>query len=139
GLSQQLSRMLEFLTGDKWRLFFRSRPDGFSSVVRQPPTRRPNLPNAIALFSGGLDSFIGAIDRFEEGTDPLLISHNWVPNASGHQTACERALARHYGAARVRRLKSPIGFPQGVISSCGSENTERSRSFLFFAVAALAA
>jgi 7-cyano-7-deazaguanine synthase in queuosine biosynthesis len=138
-LSQHLSEMLEFLTGDKWRLFFRSRPDAFSSVVRRLPARRSNLPNAVALFSGGLDSFIGAIDLFEQGTDPLLISHNWVSNASGHQSACEGALARHYGARRVRRGKSPIGFPKDIIPCCGNENTERSRSFLFLAVAALAA
>jgi hypothetical protein len=29
----------------------------------------------VALFSGGLDSLIGAIDRLEEGCFPLFVSH----------------------------------------------------------------
>ncbi|MFX5730433.1 hypothetical protein ABTE38_19460, partial [Acinetobacter baumannii] len=29
----------------------------------------------VALFSGGLDSLIGAIDRFEQGSFPLFVSH----------------------------------------------------------------
>jgi hypothetical protein len=137
--STHLSQTLEFLTGDKWRFFFRPRPDGFSSVVGRSKTSTANLPKSICLFSGGLDSFIGAIDLLEQGIDPLLVSHGWVANASGHQSTCERALRLHYGAARVRRVKSSVGFPQGAVSGGGAETTERSRSFLFFALASLAA
>jgi hypothetical protein len=138
-LATHLSQMLEFLTGDKWRFLFRPRPNGFSSGIRRSRSRAANLPNSVCLFSGGLDSFIGAIDLLEQGVNPLLVSHSWVANASGHQTLCERALRSHYGAARVSRMKSSIGFSQGAIPGAGAENTERSRSFLFFALAALAA
>lgn len=70
-----LQRLLNFLTGDRWRLGFRPRPAGFEVLV----PLRPQLVRApfddIALFSGGLDSLIGAIDRLEQGRTPLFISH----------------------------------------------------------------
>ncbi len=138
-LSPNISHALEFLTGDKWRFYFRSRPQGFASIVGRPTTRATNLPSAVCLFSGGLDSFIGAIDLLEQDIDPLLMSHGWVANASGHQRDCERALRLNYSGQRVRRVKSSIGFPQGIVAGGGPESTERSRSFLFFALASLAA
>jgi hypothetical protein len=135
----RISHALEFLTGDKWRLFVRQRPRGFAAIVGRPRVAAADLPDSVCLFSGGLDSFIGAIDLLEEGKNPLLASHGWVANASAHQGTCERALRLHYGAQRVRRVKSRIGFPKGFIEGGGAESTERSRSFLFFAIAALAA
>jgi hypothetical protein len=134
-----LRRTLEFLTGDKWRFFFRARPRGFSTIVRQPRLRLRGTPASACLFSGGLDSFIGAADLLEAGESPLLVSHSWVPNVSGHQNQCEIALRRQYGAARIRRLESRVGFHKGIIRDNDPEDTERSRSFLFFSLAAFAA
>lgn len=138
-LTNNLSQTLEFLTGDKWRFFFRERPDGFASIVGSPRNRSANLPHSVSLFSGGLDSFVGAIDLFEQGNDPLLVSHGWVANASAHQGDCESALRLQYGEARVKRIKSLVGFPKNIIAGSAAETTERSRSFLFFALASLAA
>lgn len=134
-----LSRTLEFLTGDKWRFVFRERPRGFATIIRQTRLRIREVPTSACLFSGGLDSFIGAVDLLEAGETPLLVSHSWVPNVSGHQNQCETALRRQYGQARVRRLESRIGFHKGVIRDNDPEDTERSRSFLFFSLAAFAA
>lgn len=138
-LRDQLAHALEFLSGDKWRFVFRPRPQGARQLVGHTLMRPRPLPRAACLFSGGLDSFIGAIDLLEAGQDPLLVSHGWVGNASAHQTLCEKALQRHYGPGRVHRLNSRIGFPQGTVADTPPENTERSRSFLFFSLAALAA
>jgi hypothetical protein len=137
--SARISHALEFLTGDKWRLYVRERPRGFSAIIGRPQFAAANLPDCICLFSGGLDSFIGAIDLIEEGRDPVLASHGWVANASAHQGACERALRLHYAPRRIRRVKSSIGFRKGTVEGGGAESTERSRSFLFFAIAVLAA
>ncbi len=137
GLS--LSSALEFLTGDKWRFFFRARPDGFESIVARNEFRLSNLPTSVCLFSGGLDSFIGAIDLLENKETPLLVGHGRVPNVVHDQTECLKALRRNYGPGRYRFLKSPIGFDHGIIAGAKSENTERSRSFLFFSLAALGA
>jgi hypothetical protein len=134
-----LRRTLEFLTGDKWRFVFRSRPRGFSRIVQQARLRLKDSPTCACLFSGGLDSFIGASDLLEAGEAPLLVSHSWVPNVSGHQNECDEALQRQYGKNRIRRLESRVGFHKGIIRDNEPENTERSRSFLFFSLAAFAA
>ncbi len=138
-VSSSLSSALEFLTGDKWRFFFRARPEGFESIVARSELRFSNLPASVCLFSGGLDSFIGAIDLLENKETPLLVGHGRVPNVVHDQTECLNALRRNYGLGRVRFLKSPIGFDHGIIAGAESENTERSRSFLFFSLAALGA
>lgn len=139
GLGGRLAHALEFLSGDKWRFRFRPRPRGARQLVRRTLVRPRGLPRAVCLFSGGLDSFIGAVDLLEAGQDPLLVSHGRVGSASAHQGLCEKALQQHYGRGRVRRINSRIGFPQGAVAETAPENTERSRSFLFFSLAALAA
>lgn len=139
GCASLLSSMLEFLSGDKWRFFFRERPAGFEEVIR---SGRPNLRDdstCTCLFSGGLDSFIGAIDLLERGERPILVSHSWVPIVSKHQDLCSRALIKHYGAPQIRRLESRVGFPKSFVRECEAEDTERSRSFLFFSLGAYAA
>jgi 7-cyano-7-deazaguanine synthase in queuosine biosynthesis len=134
-----LRKTLEFLTGDKWRFVFRSRPHGFSQIVQQARLRLKDSPTSACLFSGGLDSFIGAIDLLETGETPLLVSHSWVPNVSGHQSECDGALRNQYGKTRIRRLESRVGFHKGIVRGNEPENTERSRSLLFFSLAAFAA
>ena len=71
-LAPDLARLLNFLTGDDWTLKTRpARIDlGFKGVWPHPWR-----PGAVALFSGGLDSLVGAIDRLEAGHRLLLVSH----------------------------------------------------------------
>jgi hypothetical protein len=139
-----LSETLEFLTGDKWRFFFRERPKGFTKITKRPNDddqeefELDDKPTAACLFSGGLDSFIGAIDLLEAGENPILVSHSWVTSVSGHQNKCTAALEKKYGENRVRRLESRAGFPKDIVKGVDGENTERSRSFLFFSLAAFA-
>src|SRR5438132_327804 len=56
-----IERTLKFLTGDHWRLIFRARHRDYRQIVTRPPRVRPAV-TSVCLFSGGLDSFIGAID-----------------------------------------------------------------------------
>lgn len=132
-----LQGMLKFLTGDIWRIFFRNRPDAFAVLATEE--QLPLAQGEISLFSGGLDSFIGAIDLLAKGRFPLFVSHGWVGNDSKHQGLCLKALRDTYGENRVLQLRSRIGFDEGLIQGVASEQTERSRSFLFFSLAALAA
>jgi hypothetical protein len=133
-----LESALQFLTGDRWRFSFRPRPNGFEQLIRSRARRQPSLDD-ISLFSGGLDSFIGAIDLLHQGRDPLLVSHSWIANASNHQKLCVGALRRNFSRAFVRHIRSRIGFPTNFIQGGGKEDTERSRSFMFFSLAACAA
>ena len=69
-------RMLNFLTGDKWNLLFRHRPH-YATIISPRHSSALFAPqfDDIALFSGGLDSLIRAINSLEMRRKPLLISH----------------------------------------------------------------
>lgn len=134
-----LQQMLQFLTGDFWRLFFRPRHRDFETLVEASEQLPGLCPTGVCLFSGGLDSFIGAIDLFEEGQSPLLVSHGWVGNDSKHQGLCLNILQETYNEDSVKQLRSRIGFEEGLVPNNAPERSERSRSFLFFSLAALAA
>src|ERR1035437_7426989 len=64
---------------------------------------------------------------------------SWVTSVSGHQNECTTVLENEYGENRIRRLQSRAGFPKKIVKRVDGENTERSRSFLFFSLAAFAA
>jgi hypothetical protein len=139
-VSAYLVRMLNFLTGDHWSLGFRARPRRFERVV---PTRRPQLIappfDHLALFSGGLDSLIGAIDALEAGRTPLFVSHAGEGATSDAQTSIFDTLKRHYQGRNFDRLRLWMAFPDGLVRDSAGENTTRGRSFLFFALGVFAA
>lgn len=132
-----VQKMLQFLTGDRWRLFFRLSPKKYRNLAREAVSPATTITSC-CLFSGGLDSFIGAIDLFHQGESPLLVSHGWVASDSKHQQLCLAALNANFTAVSIRHLRSRIGFREHLIRDSEPERTERSRSFLFFSLAALA-
>jgi hypothetical protein len=132
-------RMLNFLTGDRWSLGFRARPRRLARVAPTPPGRLIGPPfNDLALFSGGLDSLIGAIDALESGRTPLLISHAGEGATSDAQTTIFDALKAQYPANALQRLRLWMAFPDGFVRGSAGENTTRGRSFLFFALGVFA-
>ncbi|CAN7682496.1 hypothetical protein LJR030_003082 [Rhizobium sp. LjRoot30] len=132
-------RLLNFLTGDHWSLGFRARPGRFARVAPTPPARLigPQFDD-LALFSGGLDSLIGAIDALEAGRTPLLISHAGEGATSDAQGTIFDALKAHYRGRSFERLRLWMAFPDGFIRGSAGENTTRGRSFLFFALGVFA-
>ena len=93
--SYLLKRMLDFQTGDRWSFEFRPRPRGFTELVPAGMRRLDSPPyQSLSLFSGGLDSLIGAIDAFESGNNPLLISHAGDGATSDAQDKCFAQLGR---------------------------------------------
>lgn len=134
-----LQRMLNFLTGDRWTVGFRARPAGFDKTVAE---RNPNLfappYDSLGLFSGGLDSLIGAIDELESGKTPLLISHAGEGATSDAQGKLFDKLKHQYGQRTLDRLRLWMDFRNWGVRGVKSENTTRGRSFLFFAAAVLA-
>lgn len=61
-----LKRSLDFLTGDRWTIGFRARPDRFTTITQVAPPSLIAPPfDSVSLFSGGLDSLIGAIDLLD--------------------------------------------------------------------------
>lgn len=137
-LTTILVRMLNFLTGDRWSLEFRARPRRYARVATVPP-RLVAVPfDSVALFSGGLDSLIGAIDSLEAGLSPLLISHAGEGATSNAQSVIFDALREHYQGRLLDRLRVWMAFPNGLVRGSRGENTTRGRSFLFFALGVFA-
>ena len=133
-----LTRMLGFLTGDCWTIGFRLRPERFESIATLPATLLPPAFDTISLFSGGLDSLIGAIDLLENGHTPLLISHAGDSASSDAQNKLFSKLQNHYSSSSFNRLRLPMVFANGLVEGVGSENSTRGRSFLFFALGVFA-
>jgi 7-cyano-7-deazaguanine synthase in queuosine biosynthesis len=138
-LQSLLARTLRFLTGDHWRLFFRDRDAKYKTLVQRPrtPVRPPFT--SVCLFSGGLDSFIGAIDLFAAGKRPILVSH-YGDNSTSSQERCAGHIAKVYGDVGPRHVRANVRFDKNDFShAMADEFTTRGRSFLFFALAGLAA
>lgn len=133
-----LVRMLNFLTGDRWSIGFRSRPRRFKQVTPPPGSLIGPPFNDLALFSGGLDSMVGAIDALEAGRTPLFVSHAGEGATSDAQTSIFNALKAHYPTNSFRRLRLWMTFPDGFVRGSAGENTTRGRSFLFFALGVFA-
>jgi len=129
-LSPQLEGILNFLTGDQWTIKPREAPlnPGFAGSWDQPWR-----PQAVALFSGGLDSLAGAIDQLADGRRLLLVSHHDYGQLAGVQQTLAGALAAHYGPEQVQHLNLRVQFPEA------PELTLRSRSLLFLALGLTAA
>lgn len=138
-LSSLIERTLNFLTGDHWRLFFRERHEHNKHLITDPAVLIQPPFTSVCLFSGGLDSFIGAIDLFAAGQTPLLVSH-YGDNSTSSQELCANRLAKAYGDMRPRHVRANVRFDKHDFAHpMGEEATTRGRSFLFFALAALAA
>jgi hypothetical protein len=139
-VSNILQRMLNFLTGDRWVLGFRSRPNGFEHFVAVKPLIGPQpVFDEVSLFSGGLDSLIGAIDALEKSTNPLFVSHAGESAVSAAQEALFRRLEEQYPNRPFKRLRVWMSFPKELVQDVPPEDSTRGRSFLFFATGALAA
>jgi 7-cyano-7-deazaguanine synthase in queuosine biosynthesis len=136
-LSPQISKALHFLTGDCWTLAFCPRPLGMEVLAVPPREQLDSDVDAICLFSGGLDSFIGAIDLLEAGHRVLLVSHSAGKTDSPRQKHLVNSLAGRYGNP-PRHLRASIQFRSKYLPNQSKEDSERSRSFLFFSIAALA-
>lgn len=136
--ARTLTRTLEFLTGDRWSVAFRRRPERFTNLTTRPAALIPPLFDALSLFSGGLDSLIGAIDLLEGGRTPLLISHAGEGATSDAQNALFGKLKHHFSGSSFERLRVWMAFPDGLVKDVGSESTTRGRSFLFFALGVFA-
>lgn len=138
-VSGLLQQMLNFLTGDRWSFDFRVRPKGFERIVAPLPLVVAKPPfDGISLFSGGLDSLIGAIDALEQGRNPLFVSHAGEPAVSAAQETLFRRLEAQYPKRPFRRLRIWMTFPKELVKGVSAEDSTRGRSFLFFATGAMA-
>jgi 7-cyano-7-deazaguanine synthase in queuosine biosynthesis len=126
-----LEETLLFLSGDIWSIAIVG--DGPERPLPQTKGRLISLPDhdCVSLFSGGLDSAIGAIDLVAAGRRPVLISHSYRGDA-GRQSDIVRELPTK--TSRFSAVANPISLVDGV-----NDVQMRTRSFNFFAFGALVA
>jgi 7-cyano-7-deazaguanine synthase in queuosine biosynthesis len=136
-----LQKIFRFLTGDIWKVTFRERSDSNLTLSPRGRHSRYGMPyetDTVCLFSGGMDSFIGAVDLLEAGTRPLLVGHAKSNDVSRYQRICGEALDSHYGDQAPERVYAFVRIPKEDLFGL-TENTERGRSFLFLTLGAISA
>lgn len=136
---ERIEDMLRFLTGDQWRIFFRSRPRGYRAIVPEVAERQLPRFTCASLFSGGLDSYIGAIDLLAQKQVPLLVSHHMEGITKTHQDMCLTNLEKEFGEEAFAALQNYVCFKSEIVRGVEEDPNQRARSFLFFGLGALAA
>jgi 7-cyano-7-deazaguanine synthase in queuosine biosynthesis len=129
-LAPGLAHLFNFLTGDDWTLKLREAPLNLGIKGEWPHSW---FPDGVMLFSGGLDSLMGALDFLEAGQRLLLVSHYDFGQLASIQQNLAAALIGHYGSDRVYHLGIRVQFPEA------PELTMRSRSLLYLALGLTAA
>lgn len=128
-----LEKMTGFLSGDYWKFHFRKRE--FTAKERHHKLKMENSKQTIksydkiCMFSGGLDSFIGAIDILENRTpNTLFVSHY----GGGKGTKEYQDLLKEKIISRYSLEERDFHQYYAKVTN-GIEDTTRTRSFMFFA------
>ncbi|MXZ44829.1 MAG: hypothetical protein F4Z01_07645 [Gammaproteobacteria bacterium] len=134
--SRSIENLLSFLTGDRFRIEW-----SLGRLVASLGSHNLRLSksryDSVCLFSGGMDSLMGAIGLLEEGRRVLLVGHRTDGQASAAQHEIFRGLQKRFknevdliqcSVARSRISNPKFSLPDKV------ERDHRSRSFLFLAL-----
>lgn len=88
GVHEELSEILEFLTGDEYLFRFvqRTQRTPQQGILQFKELIDP-LPSvdSVILFSGGIDSLAAALEAFMQGRRPILVSHRAAPIIDSRQ------------------------------------------------------
>lgn len=131
-IKEDFQNLLSFLSGDKWEIVFRE----IASAYKPDFSKRINQNNiqVVSLFSGGLDSFISAIDILESGRKPAFVSHyKKGGNDAKIQDDLQKQLKEKYGKDSFERFQMYVQ-PRQKNNPSHGENTSRARSFLFLSL-----
>jgi 7-cyano-7-deazaguanine synthase in queuosine biosynthesis len=132
---KKLNNLLLFMTGDReYRFDFQpghttDRAHLFDSEEFQIT---PEKPHHVMLFSGGLDSLAGAIDRLNNSNDIVcLVSHrSGQPSTAMTQIRLIEALIQRF-PGRVKGYR----FGTGLTNKRAVSETQRTRTFLYGSIA----
>lgn len=137
-VKSDLEKMLSFLSGDRWTVTFRaSEGERYFNQKKREPQRPDYLEkiNLVSLFSGGMDSFCGACEYLSKGKNILFAGFKEYGLLKDVQGELINSLKDAFASNKfdlatfTTKVKSPHG------AGWKSENTSRSRSFLFLAAA----
>ena len=134
-----LENMLNFLSGDNWSFDFRARNinEIESSAQKGIDRRRKKInPDSICMLSGGLDSFIGAINLLERSNNICFVGHyGGGKGVSVYQNKINHILQEQYTLTKDYFFN----FYAAPIIEGSKDDTTRTRSFMFFSHAIILA
>ena len=122
------SKMLNFLTGDRWTIRFSQRDISLAEEIAQGTGF-----DVVSLFSGGMDSLIGAINHLENNNRVAFISHAGDGFTKDAQKSLIAEFNNQYTDNAPSYFSLWMSFGKDILLDGGIENTTRSRSFLFIA------
>lgn len=128
-------KMLRFLSGDIWNINFRESAQRYcKNTNRIPANRVQGNYDCLCLFSGGLDSFCGAIRLLEERKSVCFVGYKEYPKLGDRQKELYDILKHDYPDIN-KNLFNFTASPRAPLHngelSNEEENTSRSRSLLF--------
>lgn len=127
-----LIKMISYLSGDIWDIEFRKRElnekeNKISENIAKKYVSNKYDPDSFCMLSGGLDSFIGAIDLLTENKNIAFIGHyGGGKGVKPFQDKVNSLLIKKFSLHPQNFFNfyaTPIG---------GNEDTTRTRSFMFF-------
>ena len=128
-VKDDIDKMLSYLSGDEWNVCFREcEPDSNYKSQRKREAHRPDYLNsikAVSLFSGGLDSFCGAHKLLSEKKPALFVGFQEYGPLKGLQKELIESIQNEYPECFILPNNEKLE----------SENTSRTRSFLFLCAA----
>lgn len=134
-----LEEMVSFLSGDIWEFEFRKRETNAVENKIQTKITKWHLdnkfkPEAFCMLSGGLDSFIGAIDILSQNTNIAFVGiYGGGKGVKPFQVKVNNILKKEF------KLNDDQFFNFYATPVKGIEDSTRTRSFLFFSHAILLA
>lgn len=129
-------RMLKFLTGDLWSIEFTKRE--LTLAHEEKFEHRTDKYRIASLFSGGMDSLIAAINYMEQGQPTLLVSHAGESRVRHWQTDLISVLDEKYSDVPHENAYYWTNLDGVEFPEAGADLNQRSRSFLFIAIALFA-
>lgn len=144
--SSLLEEMVSFLSGDLWEFEFRKRElnkteQKFCKGIEK--TKKKLLPDSFCMLSGGLDSYIGAIDLLQNSKNVAFVSHYGggkgvkpfqdlvISNLSKEYLVDEKMFFSFSAVPKKTR--------EEIANNVSLEDTTRTRSLMFFAHAIILA
>ena len=131
-----LERMLKFLTGDIWEIQFTKREVFLAD--KEKFGQRTDKYRIASLFSGGMDSLIAAINYMEQKQPTLLVSHAGEGRVRHWQINLLAALDSEYSNVSHENAYLWTNLADIELPEAEKDMNQRSRSFLFIAIAILA-
>ncbi|KAA9341158.1 Qat anti-phage system QueC-like protein QatC [Larkinella humicola] len=129
-IQEELQKMLSFLSGDKWEFVFREGTPDTAKLISKKYAF-PNTLTKVCLFSGGLDSFIGAIDLLHRGDHLALVGHHKKGGGEGQtQEELFQLLKSTYPNQNVVNFPFYVQ-PNQAFEGAQKEVSSRARSILF--------